>query len=198
MYAKTNFINVNHTKNISNSLVRQLGNPPIGAKSSNVNLRKEKTNISSLEAFIELVEKDLFKPSNYNKIKGNVTTEERKALKTIQNDELRSYRLQDKGSRFVVLDNQDYVEKIDYQLGRSSFEELDHDPSKLFSEKANLWIQKWTENKILDKSWSKIIEPSVVAPGKMYGSIKAHKVDNPVRVITSGRGTAVENLSIFV
>ena len=25
-----------------------------------------------------------------------------------------------------------------------------------------------------------------------------HKVNNPVRVITSGRGTAVENLSIFV
>ena len=107
--------------------------------------------LSSLEAFIELVEKDLFKPSNYNKIKGNITTEERKALKTIQNDELRSYRLQNKGSRFAALDNQDYVEKIDYQLGRSSFEELDHDPSKLFSEKVNSWIQKWTENKVLDQ-----------------------------------------------
>ena len=32
----------------------------------------------------------------------------------------------------------------------------------------------------------------------MYGLIKTHKVDNPVRVITSGCGTAVENLSIFV
>ena len=113
--------------------------------------------INSLEAFIELIEKYLFKPSNYSKIKGNITAEERKALKSIQNDELRSYRLQDKGSRFVVLDNQDYLEKIEYQLGRSSFEELDHSPSKLFSEKVNLWIQKWTENKVLDKSWSKLI-----------------------------------------
>ena len=80
----------------------------------NVNFRKEKTNISSLEAFIELVEKDLFKPSNYSKIKGNITTEERKALKSIQNNELRSNPLQDKGSRFVALDNQGYVEKIEY------------------------------------------------------------------------------------
>ena len=86
----------------------------------NVNFRKEKTNISSLEAFIELVEKDLFKPSNYSKIKGNITTEERKTLKSIQNNELRSSCLQDKGSRFVALDNQDYVEKIECQLGRSS------------------------------------------------------------------------------
>ena len=76
--------------------------------------------------------------------------------------------MQDKGARFVVLDHKDYVEKIEYQLGRSSFEELDHDPSSLFSEKVNLWIQKWTENKVLDKSWSKFIEPSFVAPGKMY------------------------------
>ena len=43
---------------------------------------KEKTNISSLEAFIKLVEKDLFKPSNHSKIKGNITTEEEKANKT--------------------------------------------------------------------------------------------------------------------
>ena len=106
--------------------------------------------------------------------------------------------MQDKGSRFVVLDNQDYVENIDYQLERSSFEELDHDPSKLFSEKVNLWIQKWTENKVLDESWSKFTEPSVVAPEKMYGLIKTHEVDNPLRVISSGCGTAVESLSIFV
>ena len=99
------------------------------------------------------------------------------------------------GLHFVVLDNQDYIEKIEYQLGRRLLEELDHDPSKLFSEKVNLWIQKWTENKVIDKSWSKYIEPSFVAPGKMYGLVKTHKEDNPV---TSRCGTAVENLSIFV
>ena len=32
----------------------------------------------------------------------------------------------------------------------------------------------------------------------MYDLIKTHKVNNPVRFITSGFGTAVENLSIFV
>ena len=43
--------------NMLNSLVCQLGDLPIEAKSSSVNLEcKEKTNLSSLEAFIELVE----------------------------------------------------------------------------------------------------------------------------------------------
>ena len=32
----------------------------------------------------------------------------------------------------------------------------------------------------------------------MYGLIKTHKVGNPVRVMTSGCGTVIENLSIFV
>ena len=61
-----------------------------------------------------------------------------------------------------------------------------------------MWIQKWTRNHVLCKTWQKFIEPSHVTPRKMYGLVKTHKVNNPVRVITTGCGTAVENLSIFV
>ena len=32
----------------------------------------------------------------------------------------------------------------------------------------------------------------------MFGIVRTHKVGNPVRIITSGCGTAIENLSIFV
>ena len=32
----------------------------------------------------------------------------------------------------------------------------------------------------------------------MYGLVKTHKEGNPVRVTTSGCGTAIENLLIFV
>ena len=39
--AETSSINVNHTTNVSNLLVRQLRNPPIEAKSSNVNFRRK-------------------------------------------------------------------------------------------------------------------------------------------------------------
>ena len=37
-----------------------------------------------------------------------------------------------------------------------------------------------------------------VKPGKMYRMIKTHKESNPVRMISCGIGTAVENLSIFI
>ena len=41
-----------------------------------------------------------------------------------------------------------------------------------------------------------IINPDA-KPGKNYGLIKTHKPNNPIRLITSGNETAVENLSLF-
>ena len=35
-------------------------------------------------------------------------------------------------------------------------------------------------------------------PEKMYGNVKAHKIGNPTRVITTSCNTAIENFSIFV
>ena len=134
-------------------------------------MRREKTNVNSLERFIELVEKDLFQPCNYNKVKRNITKEERNTLKNIHHDELRSYRVQNKGSRFVVLDNEDYIEEINYQLGRS-FEELDYDPSETFSERVELRSKKWTQNNALRKTWQKFIELSHETVGQMYGLVK--------------------------
>ena len=64
--------------------------------------------------------------------------------------------------------------------------------------KVNDWIEKWHSKNILDNKWKSFIAPSNSTAGKMYGNVKTHKENNPVRVITSGCNTAVENLSIFV
>ena len=46
--------------------------------------------------------------------------------------------------------------------------------------------------------WVKFITPEHSKPSKMYGNIKFHKINNPVRVITSGCSAVVEFLSIFL
>ena len=107
-------------------------------------------------------------------------------------------KLQGKGSRFVILENRDYEQKIKYQIERSSFKQLPQDPSKQFEMKVNNWIEKWHSKNILDNKWKSFITPFSSTAGKMYGNVKTHKENNPVRVITSGCNTAVENLSIFV
>ena len=52
--------------------------------------------------------------------------------------------------------------------------------------------------KLIDISWKDFIWYESPSVGKMYGLVKTHKVNNPVRIITSGSNKVVENLSIFV
>ena len=94
------------------------------------------------------------------------------------------------------MNTSDYVEKVEYQINRSSFSILDKDPSPEFKQKVNNWLDKWPEK--ITEEWKKIITPNNSSAGKMYGMVKTHKKDNPVRVITSGCNTAVEKLSILV
>ena len=112
-----------------------LGNPLPIQKQRYINYQKEKTNINSLETFIELVENDIFKPDNYKRIKNNISNQERKALKDMQKYTSKPCCIQDKGSHFAVFDSDSYIEKIDCQFERSSFQQLDYNPSDKFCKK---------------------------------------------------------------
>ena len=59
------------------------------------------------------------------------------------------------------------------------------------------WSNKWySENQISDEiaDWVTNIKPK---PGTAFGNVKTHKVGNPLRLITSCCGTAIEKLSAF-
>ena len=107
-------------------------------------------------------------------------------------------RIQDKGSRFVLLTNEDYENIVEHQIARSSFKELPSDSSQEFERKAKLWIDKWQSNKTLSNDWVKFITPEQSKLGKMNSNKKSHEISNPVRVITRSCRTAVESLLISV
>ena len=197
MATKQNDENQKNTNPQLDSSTSGLENPPPIQKQPNINYRKETTNINSLETFIELAEDDILKPNNNKRIKNNIINPERNAVKDIQKDISKRRRIQDKGSRFVILDSDSYLEKIDRQLERSSFQQLGYNTSDKFWKKVTSLFQKWKKSKVLDNSWCKFIDTSQAYPGKMYSLIKRHKVDNPVRVITSGCGTAKKKLIYF-
>ena len=85
----------------------------------------------NLELYIENLEKDLINQKNVKKFRHNITKEEQIALKEIKNWDEQTIRIQDKGSRFVILDNSDYEEKVQHQINRSSFEKLSENPQHL-------------------------------------------------------------------
>ena len=99
------------------------------------------------------MEKELLNPKNVKIARSNLSTDEKKALKEIKSWDNKVVRVQDKGSRFVMLGNEVYEEKVQHQLDRSSFEGLKDDPSKLFQQKTNNWIGKWYAKKVIDNSW---------------------------------------------
>ena len=105
-------------------------------------------------------------------------------------------RVQDKGSRFVVLDTNSYIEKVEHQINRSFFDKLDADPRPKFKEKVNNWLEKWSDN--ITNEWKEFVRPDNCNASKMYGIVKTHKADNPMRVITSVCNTVVEKLSTLV
>ena len=76
--------------------------------------------------FMEKVEKELFDPGNVKNVRQNLRRDERNALAEIEKWENNIVSVQDKGSRFVVLNNGDYVHKVEDQVNRSSFLQLDH------------------------------------------------------------------------
>ena len=101
--------------------------------------------------------------------------------------------MQDEGSRFAVLNTDNYVEKMEEQIHRSSFDKLG---SAEFKQKVTDWIEKWSDK--IHENWKKFIKPDNCKAIKMYGMVKTHKDDNPVRVITSACNTSIENLSILI
>ena len=64
--------------------------------------------------FIEKIEKDLFNPDNVKKVRHNLSKDEKDVLKSVKNWDKSAVRVQDKGSHFVVLDNEVYVKKVEH------------------------------------------------------------------------------------
>ena len=149
--------------------------------------------------FIKKVEKEQFDPEIFKSVGQNVTRYERNLLAEIKKWENNTVRVQDKGSWTVVLDNKGYVQKVEDQIIRSSFQQLDHNHRLEFDFKVEKWLEKWTKNRSIDDKWLSYLNPTNDStPGKMYGLIKTHELCNPVRVITSGCCTIMEKLSSSV
>ena len=107
-------------------------------------------------------------------------------------------RLQDKGNRFVLVDKPTDLEKANEQIARSAFSKLDADPTNEHIEIVEHWSQKWVKKKEISEKWGEYVINTDAIPGKNATLYKTHKQGNPVRLLTTGCNSAIENLSRFV
>ena len=160
------------------------------------------SNVPALEVFLNRVEKDLFDINQCRKATDNLTKEERKTLKEFRSKSPDEHgfvvRLQDKGNNFVFVDTNQDEEKVLEQMNRGAFEVLNEDPTNQTTLVIKKWIDKWKLEGLSDNWIDFITSNTDTHPGVNYPLIKTHKDNNPARVITSGCGTPIENLSLFV
>ena len=93
--------------------------PPRQDKRDGPLYHSKPTKNRSLELFIENIEKDLFNRTPLVWTRPNISKREQNALKDIKSWKDQTIRVQDKDSRFIILQNRDYEQNIEYQIERS-------------------------------------------------------------------------------
>ena len=92
----------------------------------------------------------------------------------------------------------EYSSKILGQLENLlHYNTLDSDPSANFANTISEWSNKWLQKGQIDEKIANWVVNKKAKPGKAFGTIKMHKEGNPLRLIMSCCGTAMENLSAF-
>ena len=66
-------------------------------------------------------------------------------------------RLQDKGNRFALVNKETNKVKAQQQIAKSSFQELDYDPTKEHIKRVEQWSEKRFGKKKNSKEWKEYI-----------------------------------------
>ena len=100
-----------------------------------------------LELFLSSVRKDILNPRNISNSQDNLSKRERSALRELKNSDV-TIRLQDKGSRFVLINSGEYNDKMLDQLNNPlHYKVLKSDPTIKHLSTVEQWCSKWLQRK---------------------------------------------------
>ena len=101
----------------------------------------------ALETFLATIENKLFDIDRaHHHPVSNLSKPEHKTLHQLSKSKDIVIRLQDKGSRFVILDRTDYIDKVESNLNDGSFDFLPSVPSSSYYQTVKDWGVKWVNN----------------------------------------------------
>lgn len=126
----------------------------------------------------------------------NLTTEERLALKELKQDESILVLTADKGNATVVLDTEDYKQKMHTLLAGPTYKEINTDPTTYLEKTTKALINKSS----IDEATARTLIPrekSSICP-KLYGLPKIHKENMPLRPIVSSIGSPTQQLARYI
>ena len=128
-----------------------------------------------------------------NNTKPIMTNALKNAAKELRNDPNIVVRKADKANIYVILDKNEYKQKLDSILrDESKFTKIKKNPTSSIKVKANKLIARANFRKK-----EKVLKPIIgeFKPGYLYGNVKTHKNGNPLRPIISQIPTATYDLA---
>ncbi|CAF1215941.1 unnamed protein product [Rotaria sordida] len=130
--------------------------------------------------------------------KFNMNKEEVKLLKEIKTIEDIVIVQADKGGKIVVMNKNDYFNKIEEKLNDLNvYEQVKKDPTTIIKTEINKKVTKMlNQNKITDQN--KYYLTSIDDLPKIRGQPKLHKIDTPMRIVTCSRDTITSPISQFI
>ena len=120
----------------------------------------------------------------------NITKEERQAIKELKKVEEIIILPADKGKATVVLDKDEYEEKVTTMLGdKKTYEQLPDDPTPKYKRKLVATLSNLKKEGKITESKYKELYPTAENVPRLYCTPKIHKQNNPLRPIVDYTAT---------
>ena len=128
--------------------------------------------------------------------KMNLNREEKEAFYALLNNEEIIIRPADKGSGIVVLDKEDYINKLQGEMtGSASYVEAEKDMTEETNKKLKKMVNKMYKEGSINDELRHYLIPKYPRAGKLKGNPKIHKSGAPLRTIVSGINTPTEKIA---
>ncbi|KAL9960202.1 hypothetical protein ACROYT_G033624 [Oculina patagonica] len=129
----------------------------------------------------------------------NITKEEKKALHDIKKDSSRVIMKADKGNCFVVMDRDEYDNKMESLLAdRNTYEHITRSPFRRIERELNAILLNLKKQQKIDESTYFKLRSTDGIPPAIRGSTRHHKEGHPLRPIVTCIGSALYNTSKFL
>ena len=115
----------------------------------------------------------------------NLRKEERRALRTLKNNNSIVVLPADKGNATVEMDAAAYEEKITILLKDPVYKKVKRDPTAAIEWKVLKEVRELEKKHLLSKALGTRLKPSSSRSPKLYGLLKIHKPEVPLRPIVS-------------
>ena len=136
--------------------------------------------------------------NTYKTPKPNLSSEDFKALKGLAKRNNLVITRADKGNCTVILDKDDYEEKILKLLADdNTYLQLKRDPTKSLERKVNKYVYELFKNDVLSQKEYHLLHSSDACTPRIYGLPKVHKPGAPLRPIVPFINSPLYNLSKF-